>query len=52
MTFAQRRNRLMTHFTEGITIVKRRISVLGHTVWGPNTEFARAESCSLLFTDA
>jgi len=27
MTFAQRRNRLTTHFTEHIPVVKRRISV-------------------------
>jgi hypothetical protein len=27
MTFAQRRNRLTTHFSERITVVKRRISV-------------------------
>ena len=26
MTFAQRRNRLTTHFSEGIPVVKRRIS--------------------------
>jgi len=26
MTFAQRRNRLTTHFSEHITVVKRRIS--------------------------
>jgi hypothetical protein len=29
MTFAQRRNRLTTHFSEGIPVVKRRISVCG-----------------------
>ena len=28
MTFAQQRNRLTTHFSEGIPVVKRRISVL------------------------
>jgi len=28
MTFAQRRNRLTTHFSERIPVVKRRISVL------------------------
>ena len=28
MTFAQRRNRLKTHFTERIPVVKRRISVV------------------------
>jgi len=28
MTFAQRRNRLTTHFSESIPVVKRRISVL------------------------
>jgi len=28
MTFAQRRNRLTPHFSEGIHVVKRRISVL------------------------
>jgi len=28
MTFAQRRNRLTTHFSERITVVKRRISVI------------------------
>ena len=28
MTFAQRRNRLTTHFSEGIAVVKRRISVI------------------------
>jgi len=27
MTFAQRRNRLTTHFSESIPVVKRRISV-------------------------
>jgi len=27
MTFAQRRNRLTTHFSERIPVVKRRISV-------------------------
>jgi len=27
MTFAQRRNRLTTHFSESISVVKRRISV-------------------------
>ena len=29
MTFAQRRNRLTTHFSERIPVVKRRISVIG-----------------------
>jgi len=28
MTFAQRRNRLTTHFSERIPVVKRRISVI------------------------
>ena len=28
MTFAQRRNRLTTHFSERIAVVKRRVSVL------------------------
>ena len=28
MTFAQRRNRLTTHFSEGIPVVKRRMSVI------------------------
>jgi len=28
MTFAQRQNRLTTHFSERIPVVKRRISVL------------------------
>jgi len=28
MMFAQGRNRLMTHFSESISVVKRRISVL------------------------
>jgi len=32
MTFAQRRNRLMTHFSERIAVVKRRISVVGYTI--------------------
>jgi len=27
MTFAQRRNHLMTHFSEGIPVAKRRISL-------------------------
>jgi len=29
MTFAQRRNRLTTHFSECIPIVKRRVTVYG-----------------------
>jgi hypothetical protein len=31
MTFAQRRNRLTTHFSERIPVVKRRVSVLNDT---------------------
>jgi len=31
MTFAQRRNRLTTHFSERIPVVKRLISVLAST---------------------
>jgi len=31
MTFAQRRNRLTTHFSERIPVVKRPISVQCHT---------------------
>jgi len=35
MTFAQRRNRLTTHFSEHIPVVKRRISVFEmQAVWG------------------
>jgi len=30
MTFAQRRNRLTTHFSEGIPVVKRRMTVFCH----------------------
>jgi len=30
MTFAQRRNRVTTHFSERIPVVVRRITVLGH----------------------
>jgi len=33
MTFAQRRNRLTTHFSERIPVVKRHISVVGYTIW-------------------
>jgi len=33
MTFAQRRSRLTTHYTERIPVVKRRISVLVYTIW-------------------
>jgi len=29
MTFAQRRNRLTTHFSEGIPVVKRRMRYVG-----------------------
>jgi len=36
MTFAQRRNRLMTHFSERIPVVKRRINVVG-LVGGQNS---------------
>jgi len=32
MTFAQRRNRLTTHFSERIPVVKRRISVVTEVV--------------------
>jgi len=32
MTFVQRRNRLTTHFSERIPVVKRRISEVGYTV--------------------
>jgi len=32
MTFAQRRNRLTTHFSERISVVKRRISVMFYTL--------------------
>jgi len=32
MTFAQRRNRLTTHFSERIPVVKRRISAVGYTI--------------------
>jgi len=32
MTFAQQRNRLTTHFSGRITVVKRRKSVVGYTV--------------------
>jgi len=34
MTFAQRLNRITTHFAERIPIVKRRISVLSITALG------------------
>jgi len=33
MTFAQRRNRLTTHFSERIPVFKRRISVIKYTNW-------------------
>jgi len=42
MTFAQQRNPLMTHFSEPIPIVKRRISVLveGTLEWALQCPFA------------
>jgi hypothetical protein len=41
MTFAQRRNRLTTHFSERIPVVKRRVSVLL-----PNAEVKGRYSCT------
>jgi hypothetical protein len=41
MTFAQRRNRHTTHFSERITVVKRRISV-SQTRQGMSHETARS----------
>jgi len=38
MTFAQRRNRLTTHFSERIPVVKRRVSVLSRKVNPLNAE--------------
>jgi len=38
-TFAQRRNRLTAHFSEGIAVVKRRISV-----------YANSSSCEFLIS--
>jgi len=32
MKFAQQRNRLTTHLSERIPVVKRRISVVGYTI--------------------
>jgi len=33
MTFAQRRNRLTTHFSERIPVAKRRITVVSYTIY-------------------
>ena len=33
MTFARRRNRLTTHFSERIPVVKRRMTVYDHVDW-------------------
>ena len=42
MTFARRRNRLTTHFSERIPVVKRRISVLvSYIIGGKLTEWVR-----------
>ena len=35
MTFAQRRNRLTTHFSERIPVVKRRVAISGLLVMDP-----------------
>jgi hypothetical protein len=45
MTFAQRRNRLTTHFSEHITVVKRRMTVLIGRRWPGNfkIQFAAAK---------
>jgi len=42
MTFAQQQNRLTTHFSERIPIIKRRMTVLGvirhfHEIWCKNS---------------
>jgi len=50
MTFAQRRNRLMTHFSEPNPVVKRRISVLVLYLSNHRRVLAKQDRDKLSFT--
>jgi hypothetical protein len=44
MTFAQRRNPLTTHFSERVSVVKRRISVAAESSYGTRGRIAASQS--------